>query len=92
MWWSLFTVVLVAAVAFLVFYAIRSKLSVRWWEWVLATIGLLLFVFMLQNFSGAFVEGETKAAWTFLWTLGIPALILIILPFIMVAIRNSSKA
>ena len=92
MWWTLFTIVLVALISFLVFWVINKKYSVRWYEWVLFFVGIVLMVFMLQNFFGAFAEGEPKPAWMFLWTLGIPALVLIVLPVILSNSRNKGEA
>ena len=88
MLWTLFTIILTVAVALLIFYVVHNKISVRWWEWLIGGVGLVLFVFALQNFFGAFAEDESHAAWTFLWTLGIPALVLIVLPFILVSNRK----
>jgi len=91
MWWTLFTIVLVVALTHLAVLAINKKISVRWWEWVLFGAGVLLLVFTLQNFVGAQLEGESKPAWMFLWTLGIPALILIATPAVLVFMRGKSN-
>ncbi|MCL2475163.1 MAG: dehalogenase [Chloroflexi bacterium] len=88
MLWTLFTIILVVAVTLLVVYTIVKKISVRWWEWLIGGIGLVLLVFALQNFVGALAESENHAAWTFLLTLGIPAIILIALPTVVVMNRN----
>ena len=89
MWWTLFTIILVAALTLLVIYVFNKKMVVKWWEWVLFGIGILLFVFALQNFFGAMMEGESKPAFMFLWTLGIPALILLIVPIVLVRLRRA---
>ena len=90
MLWTLFTIVLVAALTFLVVYVFNKKIAVRWWEWVLFAIGILLLVFALQNTFGAAAEGESKAGFMFLWTLGIPALILIVIPVVLVQRRSAA--
>ena len=89
MWWTIFTIILVAALAFLVFYVINKKISVKWWEWVLFAAGILLLIFALQNFVGANLEGESKPAWMFAWTLGIPAIVLLIVPIVLVQMRKT---
>ena len=86
--WYILTVVLAVAVAFLAFYAFNKKVSVRWWEWLMLGLGLFLFVFALQNVIGTFIEKESQAAVTMMWTLGIPALILIVVPVVMVTLRK----
>ena len=88
MWWTIFTIILIAALTLLVVLAINKKVAVKWWEWVLFVLGVALMVFALQNFLGAMQEGEPKAAWTFAWTLGIPALILIFTPAVLVQRRQ----
>ena len=89
MWWTLFTIILVAILTLLVVYVFNKKIRVCWWEWVLFGIGILLLVFALQNTFGAAAEGESKAGFMFLWTLGIPALILIVVPAVLVQRRQS---
>ena len=89
MLWTLFTIILVAALTLLVVYILNKKIEVKWWEWVIFGVGVLLFVFALQNTFGAAAEGETKAGFMFLWTLGIPAVVLIGVPCILVQRRRS---
>ena len=91
MWWTIFTVVLVAALTLMVTFVINKGISVKWWEWVFFGVGVLLLVFALQNFFGVMLEGETKASWMFAWTLGIPALILIITPIVLVQLRRAQS-
>ena len=91
MWWTLFTIILVATITLLVVLVINKKISVKWWEWVLLGAGILLLVFALQNFVGASLEGESKPAWMFAWTLGIPALILIAAPTVLVVMRGRAE-
>lgn len=92
MWWTLFTFVLAVIITALIAWVIVKKVSVKWYEWLIGAIGLILLVFMLQNFFGTFSEGESHAAWTFLWTLGIPAVILIAVPFVLVSARKGTEA
>ena len=89
MWWTLFSIILVATLTLLFVYVFNKNISVKWWEWVLFALGVLLMVFTLQNFVGAFAEGESKPAWMFLWTLGIPALVLLVAPIVLVQRRRT---
>ena len=89
MLWTLFTIILVAALVLLVVYVFNKQITVKWWEWVLFAIGIILLVFALQNFFGALAEGESKPAMMFAWTLGIPALIFLIVPCVLVQTRRA---
>ena len=58
----------------------RNKgISLKWYEWLLAVIGILLLLFTFENFAGSFAELEQTAAWMFLLVTGLPGTILIIL-------------
>jgi len=91
MWWTLFTIILVAALTALIFYILNKKISVRWWEWVLLTLGVLLFVFGLQNLFGGLAEGEPQAAWLLFATFGILGLILIAVPAVLVQRHRTAE-
>jgi uncharacterized membrane protein YfcA len=88
MWWTLFIVALAAGITVFVAWVFMKNISVKWYEWLIGALGVLLFVFMLQNFAGTLQEGEPKAAWIFLWTSGIPALIFLAVPAVLVARRQ----
>ena len=54
--------------------------TVRWYEWLLAILGLLLLMFSLQNYWATRAEHwSIGTAYTFLVVFGIPALVLIAL-------------
>jgi len=55
----------------------RNNLSVTWYEWLLGLIGLVLFLFSVQNFYSSFMEAESQAAWMFLVFPGLLGLLLI---------------
>ncbi|MCL2475338.1 MAG: dehalogenase [Chloroflexi bacterium] len=75
-----FTMAVAAAVALI----IVKKVSVRWWEWLIFGIGVALLIFTVQNFIMAFGEQEPQAAWMFWLFTGLPALIIIAIPAILV--------
>ena len=91
MWWTVFTVILVAALALFAAYVFNKKIAVKWWEWVLLGLGVLLFVFGLQNLFGGLAEGEAKAAWLLFATFGIVGLILIVVPIILIQKHKASE-
>ena len=56
---------------------LRAKnISVKWYDWIIGVIGLLLFLFALQNFFAAFADFESGPAWVYIWAIGIPAIVI----------------
>ena len=78
-----------ALVTALIFFIIKEGISVRWYEWLIAGIGILLLIFTVQNFLGSFIENEPTAAWIFWLVLGLPSLIIIAIPTVLVIMRKS---
>ena len=85
-------VILAVAVSILVTMVIAKKVSVHWWEWLIFAIGIALLIFTIQNFMSAFGEQEPTAAWMFWLFIGLPAIIIIAIPTILVLRRRSSGA
>ncbi len=56
----------------------------------MGAIGLLLLLFTIQNFIAAFVEKAPGAAWMFLLTIGIPALVLMAVAWQLAARRQKA--
>jgi len=83
---AIFAVVITA----LVFWVIKQGISVRWWEWLIGAIGIALLIFTVQNFLGSFVENEPKAAWMFWLVLGLPSLIILAIPTVLVIMRRKN--
>ncbi len=75
MLWFILGLVLGAGLLALIYLIITRKIVVKWYEWLLGAIGLLLLLFMIQNILGSVKETETTAAWQFLWLIGLPAVI-----------------
>ena len=75
--WYVIALLLGAGLLALVMWLRSRKIALTWYEWVLGGLGLLLLLLTIQNFTASFEEHETTAAWTFLWMLGIPAIIFI---------------
>ncbi|ACZ62425.1 reductive dehalogenase anchoring protein [Dehalococcoides mccartyi VS] len=65
----------------------RKDVKLTWYEWLIGSLGILILGFAVQNFFGSFSEAEPKAAWTFAWVFGIPALVLIALAWQLAARR-----
>jgi hypothetical protein len=80
MWWLLIVVVLAGGGVLLGSWVRSRGLSVRWYEWLLAAVGLLLAALAIQSYTGSLAELEPHAAGLFLAFFGIPALIFAAVP------------
>lgn len=79
--WLVIGLVLGAAILALVLWIRNNKVAVRWYEWLIAVIGLGLLLFSIPNFTSSFAEREPTAAWMFLLVLILPAVILMAIAF-----------
>ena len=50
------------ALIFIVDYARKANLNLKWWEWLLTVLGILYAVFVLEVFYGFLNEGAGQAA------------------------------
>jgi uncharacterized membrane protein len=75
--WFLAGLIIGAGLITLALWLRGMKISVRWYEWLIGILGLLLMLFTIQNFSASFAEYEEYAAWTFLWVFGLPSITLL---------------
>ena len=75
--WFLIGLVIGVALVTLALWLRCRRIAVKWYEWLIGVIGLLLLLFTIQNFSASFAEYEEFAAWTFLWVFGLPSIILL---------------
>ena len=75
MLWFILGLIIGSGLLVLVYWISTCKIVVKWYEWLLGVIGLLLLLFMVQNILGSVREMETTAAWQFLWLIGLPAII-----------------
>ena len=77
--WFVIGLIIGAGLLVLALWLRSRKIAVRWYEWLIGLIGLILLLFTIQNFSASFAEHEEFAAWTFLWVFGLPAIILLVI-------------
>ena len=60
------------------FWWLRSKdISVKWYEWLLGALGLILILLTIQNIFAAIAENEAQASLWYFLLLGLPGLILV---------------
>ncbi len=86
--WFAIAFVLGAGLAALIVWLRSSSVEVKWYEWLIGIIGLLLLIFTIQNFAGSFAEFNRTAAWLFLPITGLPALILLAVSWQLIARRQ----
>ena len=86
--WFIVALVLGVCLAWLVMFIRCRNIKVTWYEWLIGIIGLILLLFTIQNAVTATTELEPTASWMFLLVLGLPALILLVVSWQLVARHN----
>ncbi len=86
--WLIIGLIAGAAVLGLVLWMRGRDISVKWYDWLIGAIGLLLLLFTIQNFAGSLAELESTAANMFLLVSGLPAIILLAVAWQLVARRQ----
>mgnify|MGYP006928185416 CR=1 FL=1 len=76
--WFVFGIVIGVGTTVL-WYAVKDKTSLRWFEWLLGALTILLVGFTLQTFFASFAENEPTAGWMSLIFLGFPAIVLAVI-------------
>ncbi len=89
--WLIIGLVAGAAVLGLVLWMRGKDISVKWYEWLIGAIGILLLLFTIQNFAGSLAELESTAANMFLLVSGLPAIILLAVAWQLVARRQRAS-
>jgi hypothetical protein len=86
--WLIIGIVAGGAVLGLILWLRSTKVSVKWYEWLIGAAGLALALFTIQNFAGSMAELEITAAKMFLLVTGLPALILLAVAWQLIARRQ----
>lgn len=79
MWWFLFGIVLGVGILAVVLSVRARKIAVRWYEWLMGAVALILALLILQNFLASYAEHEPRAAWMGVLFMGIPCAVLAVL-------------
>ncbi len=92
--WGFFLIggLLVGGLVWLVLWIRSAGILVKWYEWLIGAIGLLIGIVAVENFFAAFVEFETGAAWKYLLVFGLPALILLAVSVQLVFRRHQASS
>lgn len=86
--WLIIGIIIGTGLLALAFWLHNQKVKVKWYEWLIGCLGLLLLLFTIQNFTASFAEHEPHAAWTFLWLFGIPAVLMLALACLLPWLRR----
>ncbi len=79
MWFFVGVFVGVITVALVLLFR-RQKIIVRWYEWLVGILGLLILLFGLQNFSTTLAEHwELDTSLTFLLVFALPGAVLVVI-------------
>ena len=88
--WFIIALIVGAGLTALVLWLRRQDVSLTWYEWLIGIVGLALLLFTIQNFFGSLAEIESTAANMLLLVIGLPALILLVIAWQLVARRQRS--
>jgi len=78
MWFIVVLIVVGIALGALALWMPSKGVRMKWYEWLIAIVGLLLVLFGVQNYIGMRSELESTAANLFLGLVSLPGLILMV--------------
>ena len=87
MLWLILGLIVGAAILALALWSNNRGVSIKWYDWVIGLVGLMLLLFTIQNFFGSNAELEPTAANLFLLVTGLPAIILLVVAWQLIARR-----
>jgi hypothetical protein len=83
---AVFYLVVIVGVAVIVWLLVK-KVALRWYEWLIGIVGYLLALLALQNWAASLKEVEPRAAWILLMMIGIPAVTLLVIAWLLPYVR-----
>jgi hypothetical protein len=87
MLWLILGLIVGAGILAVALWSNNRGVSIKWYDWVIGVIGLLLLLFTIQNYFGSNAELEPTAANLFLLVTGLPSLILLVIAWQLIARR-----
>ncbi|MCL2475391.1 MAG: dehalogenase [Chloroflexi bacterium] len=75
--WFIVALLVGAAILGLGWFLHSKGITIKWYEWLIGIIGILLLLFAIQNGVGGFAEFEKTAGQIFLFAFGGVALVII---------------
>ena len=85
--WFLIGFVLAILLFILILLIRQRRIIVRWYEWFIASMGIVTLIFTIQNVKGALDTNWETTPWKFLLAFGIPAVILLIIAVLLPWLR-----
>ena len=92
MWVFLVALIVGGFIGALILWLRSRDIKVSWYEWLIGIAGLLLLLFTVQNYIGAKAEFMFEAGNKFLMVLGIPAVLLMVVAFVLAWRHNRTEA
>lgn len=81
--WLLIGLVIGAGLMALRLWLRKREITLKWYEWVIGVAGVGVLFYMIRNVNGSFADNEAKAAVTFLWLFGAPAIVLLAIAWLL---------
>jgi hypothetical protein len=91
MLWLILGLIVGAGILAVALWSNNRGVSIKWYDWVIGVIGLLLLLFTIQNYFGSNAELEPTAANLFLLVTGLPAIILMVIAWQLIARRAKAS-
>ncbi|GMW05164.1 MAG: dehalogenase [Dehalococcoides mccartyi] len=92
MLWFFIGFIAAVLILLLVSWMKNKNIKFVWYEWVIGIAGVLLVLASIQHYTGALREGFAKAALLGSLSFAIPAIILFVIVWQLVARRQRAKA
>ena len=90
--WFFVALALGIGLTLLVMWIRNKKVVVKWYDYLMGIIGLLLLLLAIQHLAGTLViEKYTTAAWLGAIIFGLPAIILLLVPYFMATRRSRAE-
>ena len=89
--WFVVALVVGGFLVALVLWLRSRNMNLTWYEWLVGALGLILFLFAIQNLFGSLAEEETTAAYMYLLLTGLPGVILMALTWLLAARRQRAS-
>ena len=89
--WLIVGLLVGAGVLAVALWSNNRGVSIKWYDWLIGVIGLLLLLFTVQNFFGSNSELEPTAANLFLLVTGLPAIILMAVAWQLITRRSRTS-
>lgn len=88
MGWLILTFILGAAITWFVLWSRNNNVSLKWYDWLVGALGILLVIAATQHFFGSLREDYFQPGMLGALSFGIPGLILLAVAWQLIARRQ----